>query len=300
MKKIITAGLVLFVSLLVFPFYAQAATRKGIQISPLTYNFEIQDSASTTGKIIITNLNDQELNYSIEVEDFSSVSDSGAPSFGAVHDENAVTTLSDWFTFDSPKEGALAAHTDLTVTFTITIPAGAEPGGHYAAVFAKEVKKTAEGRTELGVASRVGTLILVSVPGITTNGVKISDFKFPRMVWQGPVNLSLKATNTGTVHYDSKSEVKVESMFGGVNNVSMGTHTVLPGNHRAFSGTWGSKFPFGRYTATASVTDGNGQIVTTSGIIWALPLMIVIPLLILIILIVLAIRYAKKHLKFVK
>ena len=300
MKKILNFGLVLFLATLLFPYNAKAADKTGIQISPLTYNFEIKNDSSTTGKILVKNLNSTVLNYSIEVENFSSVSDEGAPTFAGTESEGAVTSLADWFTFDTPKEGTLEPKSEKEINFTISIPAGAEPGGHYSAVFVREIKKNSEGKTELGVASRVGTLILVSVPGETTKSAQISEFKFPKFVWRGPVNFSFKAENTGTVHYDSKGSVELKPILGSVRKVDMGTHTILPGNSRSFSGTWENKYPFGRYAVKATVTNGDGQTVTTGYLIWAIPVILIAEIILAIIVIILIVKYAKRHIKFVE
>lgn len=298
MKKFAKLGLIVLAFLFLVPFSAKGAERTGIQISPLTYNFEIKDSDNTTGKIIVTNLNNEPLNYVIEVENFASVSESGAPSFAGVENEASITTLADWFTFDAPKEGTLAPHTDITINFTISIPTGAEPGGHYAAVFAREVKKNAEGKTELGVASRVGTLILVSVPGATTKGAEITEFVYPKYIWKGPVDFSMKVKNTGSIHYDSKGTLSLKPLIGSTREVDLGTHTIVPKSIRSYSAQWQNKYPIGRYILTASALDGNGQEITISGVIWALPIVIVIPAIIGLILLILIIRYLRKHIRF--
>lgn len=305
--KLTTTALVLsvlaffLVTILLVSPKASAAERKGIQISPLTFDFKVEDSKTQSGTVTITNLNDEPLSYVVEVENFADVNEQGAPSFAGKEAEGAVTTLADWFTFDAPKEGVLESKKSVAIGFAIDIPVGADPGGHYVAVFAREVKKNAEGKTELGIASRVGSLVLVSVPGDVTKGASVSDFVFPKFVWKGPVNFSLKVKNTGTVHYDSTASVDLKPIFGSSVNVGLGTHTLIPKttSPRDYAGTWNKKYPFGYYKATAKALDGNGQEVTLDGgAIIAIPLIIVIPALIGLVLIILLILYLRKHLRF--
>ena len=295
MKKFYLA---LFTLLLLLPISRSAAS-EGIQISPLTYKYEISEGANEQGKVIIKNLNSENLNYIIEKENFSYVTDDGAPSFSAPKDASNVglTTLADWITITSPTEGMLAPSEEREITFTVSIPENAEPGGHYAAVFAKTVKKTTEGKTELGVSSRVGTLVLVSVPGetIKTNG--ITEFTSPSFIWRGPVDFTMKVENTGTIHYESIGSVDIKPMIGSTKKVDMGTHIIIPKNVRNYIGSWSSKYPIGYYKITASATDGSGNIVTKTATLWAIPIVIVGPSLLGLLILFLLIRFFKTHYK---
>lgn len=274
------------------------AENKGLQISPLTFKFDIKTAeVKDDNKVFIKNNNPEAINYTLEVENFSKVSDEGAPSFSGLETQEGVTTLADWITFSSQKEGILQPGEEKEVDFSVSVPNGAEPGGHYAAIFVKEVKKTPEGKVEIGISSRVGTLLLVSVPGETKKDARLFDFSFPKFVWKGPINFSMKVENTGSIHYDSKGAISIKPLLGTTATVDMGTHTIIPKNVRNFEGTWNKKFPFGRYTLTASATNGDGQPVTTTGTLWAIPLYLVISAIVAIILITLIVRFVKKHVK---
>lgn len=304
MKKLkgilLSLAALLAVGAFLLPGLISAQTQtKGIQISPVTYNFEIKPGDSQIANVTVTNLNDDILNYVCEVENFSAVSDDGAPSFAGADLKEGVTSLANWITFDTNKEGVIQNKKSVDVSFTIAVPVGAEPGGHYAAVFAKQIKKTPEGKTEIGVTSRVGTLILVSVPGATSKSAQITDFNSPRFVWQGPVDFSMKVKNTGTVHYDSVAKVKIDPLIGNNTEVDLGTHTIIPNNARSYEGTWNKKYPFNYYKVTAEATDGNGNPVITTAVIWAIPLIIVIPVLLGIILLISIIRYIRKKFRII-
>lgn len=274
------------------------AEQKGIQISPLTYKFDVTESNSQEGKIIVKNLNNEPINYICEVEDFADVSDDGAPSFAGNNDQLGITTLSDWISIKNDSEGVLEPNEEREILFTINVPDGAEPGGHYAAVFVKTVHKNIEGTTQLGVSSRVGTLILVSVPGETIKTASISEFNSPKFVWKGPVDFDMKIKNTGTIHYDSTGTATIKSLLGKNHVVDLGTHTIIPNNARNYEGTWSKKYPFGYYRITAEATDGNNNVVSTSAVIWAIPIIIVLPSLVGLILLIILIKYLRKHLVF--
>lgn len=277
------------------------AQQEGIQISPLTYNLEIKPGETKQAKIIVTNLNDTDLQYICEAEPFSGVSEEGAPDFSNTELREGVTTLADWIEFESStKEGTINPGLEKEINFSISIPVGAEPGGHYAAVFAKQIKKNAEGKTELGVSSRVGTLILVSVPGDVSQSAQITEFNYPKFVWTGPVSFKAKVENTGTVHYDSNVKLTADPLLGSDKEVDLGTHTVLPANTRVFDGKWDNKYPFGYYKLTATATAGDGDAAVATGLLIAIPLVVVLPVLAGLILMVYLIKYVKSHVKIVK
>ncbi len=300
-RKISRLALVLFASaaILAIPSGLNAA-KTGIEISPVTYEFEISPGESQTGRLNLRNLDSTPVNYIIEAELFSQVSEEGAPSFQGTTKPEGVTTLIDWIAYESAKEGVLQANGQTDINFTITVPEGAEPGGHYAAIFAKQVLKDADGRTQIGVQSRVGLLILVSVPGDVSKTAKIKSFEYPSFITKGPSNFNLRVENTGSVHFDSSAMVEIKPILGKTQILDLGNHIIIPKNTRLFEAQWGNKYPFGYYKLTAKAMDGDGNPVTVTGTLWALPINIIVPLLILILLLWLLTNYFKSHYSLIK
>jgi hypothetical protein len=304
-KNYLKSGLVvlvvLFLAISASTYAQESPTKSGIQISPLSYNFEINPGGTLDAKIILKNLNPDDLNYVAEVEGFTQTSDEGAPSFTSDIDPNTVTSIKSWFTFGVDGKGTILPGMEKEIAFTVTVPKDAEPGGHYAAVFGRQVKDLAVGSNEVGVTSRVGTLVLISVPGKVTNGAEIIEFIAPKYVWSGPMSFSMKVKNTGSVHYDAIGSFLVEPLLSKASNFELAKHTILPGGTRNFQKNWPSKYPFGYFKVTPTATDGaNAQVTLPSVAIVAVPLIIVIPSLLGLILIILLVAYIRKHVKFVK
>lgn len=302
MKKILSLlvlGLA-FGSLLIFGrAQAQAASETtGIQISPVTFNFEIKPGATEISKVTVTNRNNESMNYVLETELFSESSEDGVPSFEAVKAVKGVSSLSDWIKFADGTSGTIVAKGSKEINFTIEVPKDADPGGHYGAIFVKQIKTSENGQNEVTVAARVGALALVSVPGKVTKTAQIIDFKAPKIVWKGPVGFTMRVQNNGTVHYDSEGKAVLKSLFGTTSTVDLGTHTVIPKSIRAYAGEWAKKYPFGYYKVTGSATDGDKNLVTKSTYLIAIPLIIVIPIIIFIILLIIIIKYIKRHFKY--
>lgn len=300
LKKIVLAmGLLGLLTIL--PAGNVRAANTGIQISPVTFNLEIKPGDTQTGKILITNRNDETMNYVMEMEIFENSSEDGVPSFTAVKPAEGASTFLDWVTFPDGDEGSIEVGKSKEVNFVISLPANAEPGGHYGAIFAKQTKPLIEGANQVGVAARVGALALISVPGETTQGAQILEFKAPKFVWKGPVNFKMRVQNTGTVHYDSKAVATIKNLIGSSTNLDMNTHTILPKSIRSFEATWQKKYPFGYYKITPTAMDGDGNIVSGAAVaVWAVPLIIVIPALVGLLILILVIVYLKRHVRIVK
>lgn len=301
MRKI-SKILILFAALASLIVAGIADASNGVQISPVTYNFEINPGETKASTVTITNRENEALNYIMETEIFKQSDESGVPSFSRVEPGEGVSSFIDWVVFEAGSEtGTVEPKQVKVVNFTITVPENAEPGGHYGAIFARQVKKNAEGKTEVAVAARVGTLILISIPGDVDNSVKVLEFKSPKFIWRGPVVFKLRVENTGSVHYDSKGTANIKNIIGKSTTLEMGTHTILPGSVRAYEASWNNKYPFGYYKITPTATDGTGKNMTGAEVaVIAIPLLIVIPAVILIILLVIGILYLRRHVRFVK
>lgn len=277
------------------------AANTGIQISPVTFNFDINPGETKTGTLRITNRNDVAMDYVMELEIFDNSSENGVPSFVAVPPTEGASTFVNWVTFPDGNSGSIAVGQSKEVNFVVAVPAGAEPGGHYGAIFAKQTKPLIQGQNAVGVAARVGALTLISVPGETTDGATVKTFTAPRFVWRGPVNFTMRVENTGTVHYDSQATASVKNIFGAANKIDMGTHTILPKNVRLFEKTWDIKYPFGYYKITPTATDGSGTVVSGPTVTMiAIPLIIVVPVLVGLLLLIWLIVYLKRHVRIVK
>jgi len=274
--------------------FAQAATNdQGLQISPLTLRYEIKKGENTAGKVTIKNLSSEEINYAMEAEDFDKVDDQGAPSFLAEKKASGVSTLADWIKFDQDKEGSLKSKQEKIINFTVNVSADADPGGHYAGVFVRKVESATAG--QVGVAGRVGTLVLVTVPGQITKKAEIKDFEVPESTFKiQPVDLSARVYNSGNTFYEAKAEIESSSIWG-TDKIDLGSHVIPHQNSRSYSASWSPKIPFGLYKLTLRVTDGDGTVHEKNASAWILPYEIVVPFIIIIILIILAIVFALRR-----
>lgn len=155
MKKI--AFILLFVLTL---FWVQT-TFASLSISPLKFEFNIEEQSERKEKIKITNNGASPITLYSSSEDFIAWDDSWTPKFVKASElENPEYSLSRWIEVEW-KNVTLAPWESREIYFTIKVPANAEPGWHYAAVF---FSPWVPGWAQVAVVQRLWVLILVEVP----------------------------------------------------------------------------------------------------------------------------------------
>ena len=273
------SGLVLLVS---GAGLARAATIESVQISPLTYKLEVAAGVSRDATITVKNTTMVAMDYAMEVENFNNVTDDGAP-VSFEKSETSGQTLANWISFPAAT-GTMAAGQKTTLKFSIKVPAGAQAGGYYAAVFVRTTPVD-NSDAQLGVIGRVGTLVLVTVPGDISKTLTINETSIPGFIFslRGDKNFSAKITNTGGTYFESQVVAEIQPFLGKKSTLDLGKHLITQNNARTYEAKWGNKYPFGYYKVTLKAIDGDGKSVTSTGSFWALPYEIAVPGLIVLI-----------------
>ena len=274
MKKILTIGV--FVSSLcaVLPGFAFA---DGLKVQPALIEEKIDPGSAYSGVITVTNIGGQSERLYVVVRDVTGVADNGVPLFAK---ENAETgySLASWVhaTEDAIEIGPNGAR---DVLFTIEVPKGAGPGGHFAGIFfvreADRVKTTGS-----GVGFEVGTIVTMKISGDIREEAEIREFTTNKNIYgTADVIFTTNIENLGNVLIRPRGPIDITDMFGKkvatliVNDPEAG---VFPKTIREFAVSWSEPgFYFGRYEAVMSLAYGeeNGrQTVSRSISFWILPL----------------------------
>lgn len=123
--------------------------------------------------------------------------------------------------------------------FRVNVPKNAEPGGHYAVIFFEQVSIKDEGKSGVTARPRIGSLILVTVPGEIVRRGEIKDVSITSS-WFWPArhvsifprrNVKARITfyNSGNVHLTIRGALTYEAAFGwGRGTVEFNDITVLP------------------------------------------------------------------------
>lgn len=183
---------------------------------------------------LVNDLNETKTYYS-SYENFEPADDTGSPKFVGATDGLATWMHTDESVTLGPKEQKL-------LSFTITIPADAEPGGYFSAIFWGEQPPN-KGDNQVAIGGKLGLLILLRVDGDIPEGVGLAEFgaqggRFYSML---PISFSYRLNNIGADRIVPLGEVTVRNTWGGVAgtlNANTMEGSVLPNSTRRFSVTW--------------------------------------------------------------
>ena len=158
----------------------------------------------------------------------------GVPEF--INNENALPVR--WFKVPSNEIVLEPGETKL-IPISITTPPDAQPGGYYAAVFAKT--RPAENAT-IGNSNEVGVLHFITIEGEMRTTREISEFNAqPKTIVGFPVELSFSMNNTGSIHTTPQGIISITNLFTKTKHVvtvNDDLNKVLPRSHRTITQYW--------------------------------------------------------------
>lgn len=277
------------------PTASPSANGQGIQVSPPVVELKGDPGKTVTTNISVTNVTDQTMVLSLNVNDFEAdKSEAGTPHIIVDPREKSPYSLRDYI--QPLQDFQLGPREQEAVKITLNIPKNASPGGHYGVVRFTAAPPGFEG-TGVSLSASVGTLILLNVSGDVKEGLEMADMyvtdKEGKRGWffqNGPVTIVERIRNTGNVHEKPTGVLVVRNAFGkqiASLQANEGAHNILPGSVRKFEQTLKDKPLFGWYTAQLHL-GYNGQVFSSKTItFWVLPLRLAaIVLLVLFLLIV--------------
>lgn len=263
----------------IFPTPAQAWTVEQhpdevtgqVTISPTKYDLQMKPGETASPEIRVSNRTGKSQTIQFSVEDFEGSLD---PSQATVFmgDEDSTWGARNWL---EPELTSVVLSQGETLIFKtkVTVPKGAEPGGHYAVVFAStDTEATDEQGSAINITSRVGCLFLITVAGNIVEDGNLGPLEAPAFAEYGPVELGLVFNNTGNVHSKPSGHIVITNILGQtVADIPVNEWVVLPESSRRNLVEWDQHYLFGRYTAKAEIDYGDGQKVVVSESFWAFP-----------------------------
>lgn len=268
-------GLVFFLGLL-FLFgvilFASASPQNKIslRVSPLYYDLTVNPGEEKSGKLLVENVSEQNIDISVEFSDFF-VDESGKYVFPEKGDQMAfekyrLFSMRDWFRVRK-SSFALGKGRGETVDFTIAVPADANLGGHYGAVFFRTNCRLEEDKavvstdkSQVCVSGRPGVLFLVQAGGEVQKSARLKKADIPGISFADAENLKIELENTGNTHFKPEGEVVAKNLAGKeIFRLDVKDKTILPGVSRDFSGKLERKDFWGIYKILGSVRDGDGR-----------------------------------------
>lgn len=270
-----TASLLVLSVILAGVFGTRSA--EALTLVPPSLEYSGVKGQTYESKVKLLNNENRTLVLTPSTANFGAKDETGEPDFKF---DAPSADLSAWIQIDKAQLTLEPGETK-EVPFTIAVPADAEPGGHYAGIFFAS-GGSASGGGQIGVQSKLGTLVILTVDGAIREQAAISSVKLDGSsnLSRPPVNLNVRIKNSGNVHVKPKGKVTILNMFGGeVETITLPQDkNVLPGQTRLFEVAWAknstetkkgnffqeigaefSNFALGTYTANVEATYGQSD-----------------------------------------
>ena len=263
-------------------------------ISPVNLELNLMPGESTTQNIIIINRLGRTAEFTLSREDFIGSDNPEKSTVFLGEDESAVTSARNWINTEIDK--ITLNHGDrLTLPVSIKVPEGVTAGSHYSAVFVSVASPDSSGKDKVKLVSRVGTLILINVPGNNRESGEITQFNAGRQFYRnGPVEFSTIFKNTGNVYQKVRGEIAITNILGAkVAQIPVKDWVVLSDASRRQTAEWDRKWMVGRYRAHLTIFYGLGGNLTDESeiVFYAFPWHIALLILLILIVIYYAFKY---------
>lgn len=307
---------ILFAVILIGASFFVHEKARALTLVPPSLEYVAKPGETVDGILKLINEEAETRTLYLSTANFTAKGETGVPNF--LFDE-VNTDLASWITV-SAQEVTLESQRTQQVPFTITVPQTAEPGGYYAGIFFGTQPPTGAGTGQIGIGSKIGTLIILRVEGDVFESATIEEFGFDvsRTTFNRlPLNFIVRVRNSGNVHVRPTGTLTVRNMLGGESvslliNQTQGA--VLPSSVRRFDALWKKQaddaergnffqelgrewknFGLGNYTAAVTIEYGQQrQALTASTTLtifpWRVLLMSAVIVVLVILLLVVLIR----------
>lgn len=310
-KKFLVLAVIMMLLGISMPFASDAVT-----VSPPILEIEGSKGQVIKQSIKLRNEGAEMVTYYMTTQKFIAAGEGGAPQFveGQVEDVDLASWIK--FQFDSV---SVPAGTTIEIPFTIVIPEFAGPGGHYAAIFLSTLPPDSKASaSQVAIASRIGTLVLVKIAGEVKESAELTEFSSLSGSYASlPVEFGIRVKNTGNVHVKPVGSIVIKNMFGSVaGNVAVNENggNVLPDSIRKYDSSWvknsnavgattfwgkyrqeKENYAFGKYTADLALNYGTaGKTLRAAVTFWVIPVHVICVNLLVIILIVIILYFLVK------
>jgi len=289
-------AVILTVLTVVFLVPSVSHAQVGISLFPIKFDVTVKPGQTYSDTVTVINPNDFPIGVQPEVENIAG----GNQGSIDLVETDIPHGLSAWISVDKTLF-TLAAQEQRQIPFSITVPADGEPGGHYGALLFRGVPVGTSTTAGVGISGRVGSVVLVTVPGATSATGNIASFIGPgSYISRGPITFSFTVNNTGNTHFTPQGQITLKGPLFSATTVSFTPGVIFPGYNRVFTGTWPGSYAFGPLTAVLSLTMPDGSVQTKTISFFAFPWQETLGILIVLCVCLFIFRTFKKKFKIVR
>ncbi len=244
-KAILLCTLILGCLFTLLPASSVGAASSGITISPTSVDQQISPGANYSGEVQILNKGDSDYAYKVYVAPYNVTDEEYRPDFSPLP---GAPDLASWFSF-SRTSGHLKTGAYELVKYVVDVPKNTKPGSYYAVIFVETQDKPTNG---VIAQKRVGTVLYIRAAGKAVEEGKIDAWSVP-WLQRDPLTMTLKMTNSGTVHYRARVNTTVSDFFGGSTYKFDQHPAILPFKLRRIDIPWQNGAKFGLFRINGTV-----------------------------------------------
>jgi hypothetical protein len=273
---------------------AHAEAGQAFSITRPVIELQADPGQTVNATIKFTNISGGDLVITTQFNDFGAKDETGEPNILFDDAQSTSYTLRHWIA--TLPQFRIASKEARTLTFPITVPRDAEPGGHYAVI---RFTGTAPEQSQTGVsqAASIGTLILLQVAGDIKEEASLMEFSPANVTVHtnseptytntsffeyAPVSFVERIKNTGNVHVKPTGTIDIFNVFGSkVSSIRVNgdptdpknpPKSALPQSIRRFGQTGPEGWMLGYYTAKINLSYGQSQKQLTQTVgFWVIP-----------------------------
>lgn len=150
-------------------------------------------------------------------------------------------------------EYSLQPKQEAQVPYTMTVPEGAQPGGHYAVIFAQTTKPKGD-ESAIFRQKKIGALVYTTVNGDITRKGDVLGSEIAMLQVSPPLTTKLRIHNTGNTHFDATVKLTVRDILGSTKYKSENSYSVLPDTIRGITSQWKESPSYGLFKVQQQVS----------------------------------------------
>lgn len=268
---------------------AQTTGTTTFSLTPALQELKVDPGHTGQFTITLVNRSQDAVPFQVYTRNFLADGIDGKITFG--DDDSSSYAAGDWLV-PSTDSILLEPGGQQDVEVAVSVPANAEPGGHYASVLFEQIlPQTVAGKnSQVQVATRMTALVYFTVSGEIIEAGQILGAKAgeacsavvcgleaPSFVDHGPVPFTFLFNNTGNIHVRPRGTITITQFGREVAKLPVEDRAVLPNSQRKFTTTWDRSLLIGPYDAKLDLVYGskNYQLSATAKF-WAFPWQIVL------------------------
>lgn len=231
MKKLERKALCFFLSLFSWLLFTPAAyAQVSLGLTPAKVELSLAQGEDSSGEITVVNEDNEPLEVNFYVRDYH-FEDDGRIVFAEGQEKRWAA--SKWIEIGQVSS-RISPGESIKLPYRVRVPLRAEPGSHWAVVFAEGRALDGNARASR-LGARVGTVVLITVPGEVIVKGEILDFRVPFIAYK-KVPVFFRFHNSGNVHINLRPQIEVLHRGQVINRTQMAEVVSYPQTVREIRG----------------------------------------------------------------